>query len=69
MALNSNSVGTWVYNLRRAQGLTQAELAKKALVSRKWLVEFEKGKPEAQLSKVVDVLGVLGYGLEIEQLP
>lgn len=67
MAFNSTAIGSMVYHLRKEQGLTQAELAKRALVSRKWIVEFEKGKPEAQLYMVVDVLNALGYGLEIEK--
>lgn len=69
MAVNVRALGAMVYNFRKEQGLTQAELASKAGVSRKWLVEFERGKPEAQLWMVIDVLNALGYDLEIEKRP
>lgn len=44
-------------------GLSQAELARRAGVSRKWVVEFETGKPTAQLLHVLRVLDVLGLTL------
>lgn len=66
MAMGVTSLGVEVAQLRKRQGLTQAELAKRAQVSRKWLVEFERGKPEAQLWKVLDVLSVLGSGLVLD---
>ena len=69
MAVNVRAMGALIHNLRKEQGLTQAELAKRAVVSRKWIVEMERGKPEAQLWKVIDVLNVLGYDLEIEKRP
>jgi y4mF family transcriptional regulator len=67
MAVNVKAMGILVRNFRRNLGLTQAELAERAGVSRKWLVEFEQGKPEAQLWMVIDVLNALGYELEIEK--
>jgi len=65
MTLNVIAIGAIAHNLRKEQGLTQAQLAKKSGVSRKWLVEFEQGKPEAQLWKVLDVLENLGQGITI----
>jgi HTH-type transcriptional regulator/antitoxin HipB len=46
-------------------GLDQAELAKKAGVSRKWVVEIERGKSNAALGLVLRTLRVLGIELEI----
>jgi HTH-type transcriptional regulator / antitoxin HipB len=69
MAVNVRAMGALVRNFRKERGMTQAELAQRAGVSRKWLIEFEKGKPEAQLWMVIDVLNVLGYELEIEKRP
>jgi HTH-type transcriptional regulator / antitoxin HipB len=46
-------------------GLNQAELAKRAGVSRKWLVEFEAGKPSAELGLAMRVLDELGLALDI----
>lgn len=67
MAVNVRAMGALIHNLRKEQGLTQAELARQARVSRKWLNELERGKPEAQLWMVIDVLNILGYDLEIEK--
>jgi y4mF family transcriptional regulator len=40
-------------------GLTQDRLAEAAGVSRKWIVEFETGKPTVQFAAVMHVLSVL----------
>jgi HTH-type transcriptional regulator/antitoxin HipB len=47
-------------------GLSQSELAVKARVSRKWLNEFEAGKPTAELGLVLRVLDVLALQLSLE---
>jgi transcriptional regulator with XRE-family HTH domain len=46
-------------------GLTQAEVARRAHVSRKWLVEFESGKPTAELLPLLRVLDALDLSLSI----
>lgn len=46
-------------------GLNQAELAERASVSRKWLVEFEAGKPSAELGLAMRVLDELGLALDV----
>lgn len=51
---------------RRIQlGLSQADAARRADVSRKWLVEFEAGKPTAQLLQVLRLLDALGLELTV----
>lgn len=45
--------------------LNQAELAKRVGVSRKWIVEFEAGKPSAELGLALRVLDELGLALDI----
>jgi HTH-type transcriptional regulator / antitoxin HipB len=45
--------------------LNQAELAERAGVSRKWLVEFEAGKPSAELGLAMRVLDELGLALDV----
>jgi HTH-type transcriptional regulator/antitoxin HipB len=53
---------------RKDLGMSQAELATRSGVSRKWVYEFEAGKPTAELRlilRVIDALGLtldLGYG-------
>ncbi len=46
-------------------GLSQADLASRAGVSRKWVYEFEAGKPTAELGLILRVLDALGLVLEL----
>jgi HTH-type transcriptional regulator / antitoxin HipB len=50
---------------RRALGLSQAELAARAGVSRHWLTTFEGGKPTVELAHVLRVLDALDIHLEL----
>ncbi|HEY8287155.1 MAG TPA: helix-turn-helix domain-containing protein [Chloroflexota bacterium] len=45
--------------------LSQAELARRAGVSRKWISEFEAGKPTAEVGLVIRVLDELGIVLDL----
>jgi HTH-type transcriptional regulator/antitoxin HipB len=46
-------------------GLSQANLAARAGVSRKWIYEFEAGKPKAELGLILRVLDALALSLEL----
>lgn len=46
-------------------GLSQAAVAERAGVSRKWLSDFESGKTTIETGKVLDVLGVLGLRISV----
>lgn len=46
-------------------GISQADLAERAGVSRKWVYEFESGKPAAEVSLLLRVLDALGLTLEV----
>ncbi len=51
---------------RRADlGISQDELARRAGVSRKWIYEFESGKPGAELAFTLRVLDALGLAIEL----
>jgi HTH-type transcriptional regulator / antitoxin HipB len=50
---------------RRDMGMSQAELAARAGVSRKWIYEFEAGKPNAELGLILRVFDALGLVLEL----
>jgi HTH-type transcriptional regulator/antitoxin HipB len=54
---------------RLAAGLTQAQLAAGAGVSRQWISELERGKPTAELGLVLAVLDALGLSLEVRDGP
>ena len=52
---------------RRDLGLSQDVLAKRAGVTRQWLVRFEQGNPEVSLSKVFAVMVELGLTLRTDR--
>lgn len=59
----ASDTGAAVLAARRAQGLTQAELAERAGVGRQWLVAIEKGHDRAEIGKVLAVMSALGLHL------
>jgi len=54
---------------RHDLGISQAELANRAGVSRKWISEFEAGKATAELGLVLRVLDALALSLELGETP
>ncbi len=50
---------------RKDLGLSQAELAERAGVSRKWIYQFEAGKPTAELRLILRVFDALGLVLNV----
>lgn len=66
MTISVQALGALVAQSRRERGLSQAELAQRLGVSRKWLNELERGKPEAQLWRVLDVLDQLEINWSFE---
>jgi y4mF family transcriptional regulator len=52
---------------RLDHGLSQAELANRSGVSRKWISEFETGKETAEFALVIRVLEALGLGLDLSE--
>ena len=58
-------LGRVVRDRRRALGLTQPDLALSAGVGVRFLVEIERGKPSAQIGKVMQVLAALGIEIEL----
>jgi len=61
-------IGNFVRERRKANGLTQAELAGLARVGRRFVSELESGKSTLQLAKVDAVLSVFGKRLGIVEL-
>jgi len=62
-------IGQAIRAERTAQNMTQAELAAKAGVSRRWLSEIEKGHPTAELGLVLAVFRRLGFDLTAARRP
>jgi HTH-type transcriptional regulator/antitoxin HipB len=57
-------IGALIRDRRRQLGLDQTTLAARVGVSRKWIVDVEKGKPGAQLGLVLRTLNALDIALE-----
>jgi y4mF family transcriptional regulator len=64
---NMNDLAKVVKLARKKQGLSQIELAGISGLGRRFISELERGKPTAQIAKVILVLNVLGVGLETIQ--
>ena len=58
-------LGALVRAAREKAGLTQVELARRARVSREWLVKVENGRTSAEMPRVMDVLAELDLGLDV----
>jgi HTH-type transcriptional regulator/antitoxin HipB len=63
---SAKEVGALVRDRRTGLGLSQLQLAEKVGVSRVWMVQFERGKPNAQLGLVLRTLRELGVPLKAE---
>jgi HTH-type transcriptional regulator / antitoxin HipB len=60
------ALATAVRGRRLDLGLTQADVARRAAVSRQWLNEFERGKPTAELRLAWRVLDALDLQITVE---
>lgn len=62
---NPLALGRIVRETRRALGLTQPKLALSAGVGVRFLVDIERGKPTAQIGKIMQVLAALGIEMQL----
>ncbi len=51
---------------RSSLGLSQADLAKRAGVSRPWLSNVEAGKPTTEFGRIIRLLDALGLSLRLD---
>lgn len=58
-------IANQIQELRKKNGLTQIEFAKRAGVGLRFLRELEQGKITVRIDKLTQVLDFLGYHLEI----
>jgi len=64
---SAEQVGALVQKTRKAQGLTQTQLAGVSGVGIRFIVDLEKGKPTCQLGKVLRVLHMLGIHFQTDE--
>jgi HTH-type transcriptional regulator / antitoxin HipB len=61
-----NDLGSAIRDRRRRLNLDQSDLARQIGVSRKWIIDVEKGKPGAEIGLVLRTLDVLGLRLALD---
>jgi transcriptional regulator with XRE-family HTH domain len=64
---SARTLGMLVREQRRRLGLTQAQLARRAGVSRQWLSGLERGREGAELGRVLRTLACAGVILKFEE--
>jgi transcriptional regulator with XRE-family HTH domain len=62
---SSQELGAIICPERKAQGMTQSDLAVIANTAQRFTSELERGKPTCQLGKTLDVLAALGIRIEL----
>ena len=62
-----NNIASQIKILRKKNGLTQIEFAKRAGVGLRFLRELEQGKATIRMDKLMQVLDFLGYYLELKR--
>ena len=63
---NIDELGKLIRDTRKAQGLTQKDLALVAGVSVRLIVEFENGKRCVNIDSVIKLCSLLGLKIDIE---
>lgn len=63
--LTTEQLGALIRKIRKASGLRQDQLAGVANVGLRFVVDLERGKPTAQLGKVLQVLATMGCTLTV----
>jgi len=64
---DDRDLGLLIRARRKRMGLDQATVARRAGVSRQWLIEVEKGRPRAEISLLLRTLRVLGLTVIVEE--
>jgi HTH-type transcriptional regulator/antitoxin HipB len=59
-------LGSIIRDRRRSLGLDQEELAGRVGVSRKWIIDVEKGKPRAEIGLILRTFEGLGLRLSLD---
>jgi y4mF family transcriptional regulator len=60
-------LGELVRSVRKAQGLTQLDVAGLAGLSNRFVIDLERGKETLQMQKVLDVLSLLGLEVAVRK--
>ena len=64
----TRELGALVRSVRKAQGLTQLDVAGLAGMSNRFVIDLEKGKETLQMQKVFEVMNLLGLEVNIRRI-
>ena len=65
MKHTTHGIGRLIRKTRKAQGLTQRDLALVCDSGERFIVDVEKGKPSCEFAKVLTVLQTLGIDVQL----
>ncbi|MFC8923302.1 helix-turn-helix transcriptional regulator [Cellulosimicrobium sp. NPDC057127] len=68
-ARSARDIGAHVRRVRRARGVTQAELADEMGITRQYLSELENGVDNLYITRLFEVLDHLDITLRLEERP
>lgn len=63
----TRELGALVRSVRKAQGLTQLDVAGLAGISNRFVIDLEKGKETLQMQKVFEVMSLLGLEVNVRR--
>ena len=66
--MTAKELGETIRNTRKAQGLTQPQLAMACGTGVRFIVDLEAGKETCQLGKVLNVIQTLGLALDLRAI-
>jgi y4mF family transcriptional regulator len=63
----TQSLGQFIRETRKSQGLTQEQLASVSGTGRRFIIDLESGKESCHLDKTLKVLTMLGLELYVQE--
>ena len=63
--VSTKDIGLLIKTTRKAQGVTQEQLAGVANTGIRFISDLENGKPTIQVNKLLNILSALGLGMYI----
>ena len=65
--MTAKELGTIIQKTRKAQGMTQPQLAMACGTGIRFIVDLEAGKETCQIGKVLNVIQMLGLKVSVDQ--
>jgi len=64
----ARELGAFIRSVRKAQGLTQLDVAFLAGMSNRFIIDLERGKETLQIQKVFEVMSLLGLEVNVRRV-